>query len=91
MKKIKTKAVITPLKQTAQTEPEEDILILDEKHFKFGSLNIAYSSISHAEIITEGGFLFFKEYYLVLFDEHRRYQFGPFLSKGFLEKLSVFK
>ena len=91
MKKIKTKAIITPLQHTTTTEPEEGELTLDEKHFRFGFLNVAYSNITHAEIISEGGFLFFKEHYLVLCDEHRRYQFGPFMSKGFLEALPLFK
>lgn len=88
MKKIKTDAIITPLNQTQVAPTETDLLILDEKHFKFGFLNVAYSNIQQAKIESEGPLLF-KQYYLVVSDEQRRYKFGPFVSKGFLKKLPL--
>lgn len=90
MKKIKTNGLITSVgdKVLPDDEGEKDVLILDEKHFKFGFLNVAYSNVQHAEIIAEGPLLF-KKYYLVATDDKRRYQFGPFQSKGFLLKLPL--
>ena len=85
---MKTEGVITPLSQDTPSPAETDVLILDEKHFKFGFLNVAYSNIQHAKIISEGPLLF-KQHYLSVRDQQRHYKFGPFKSKGFLLKLPL--
>jgi len=90
MKQYKTLAAITALSQTSVSmkDAEKGVLTFDEKHFKFGFFNVAYSNIKSAKILTEGTFLL-KKHYLVVSDENRRYQFGPFKSCDFLKELPI--
>lgn len=88
--KIQTQAIITSRQQSSKENPQPvtDWLIFDEKHFKFGFLNVAYSQIERAELKSRGVILF-RERYLIVEDENRRYEFGPLDSVGFLKKLPI--
>ncbi len=69
-------------------DAEKGVLIFDEKHLRFGYFNVAYRHIKSAFIVTEGSFLR-KKYYLVICDNRRRYQFGPFRSEDILKTLPI--